>query len=114
MPIPRPLLKLVRAFALLALAALLIFAAGAQPLHPFSKYDQPARAILAKMTLDEKIGQMLQPDQQFLKSVDDIEKYHLGCTRDTAASIFIEIDLVLKNNQRAAANGRIPYTHTFS
>lgn len=78
MPIPRPLLKLVRAFALVCLAALLIFAAGAQPLHPFSKYDQPARATLAKMTLDEKIGQMVQADQQFLKSVDDIVKYHLG------------------------------------
>ncbi len=30
------------------------------------------------MTLDEKIGQMTQADQKFLKSVDDIETYHLG------------------------------------
>ncbi|MGH9614393.1 MAG: glycoside hydrolase family 3 protein [Bryobacteraceae bacterium] len=44
----------------------------------FSKYDAPARALLAKMTLDEKIGQMTQPDQMFLKSIDDIDKYHLG------------------------------------
>lgn len=30
------------------------------------------------MTIDEKIGQMTQPDQQFLASLDDIENYHLG------------------------------------
>ncbi len=30
------------------------------------------------MSLDEKVGQMTQPDQLFLKSLDDIEKYHLG------------------------------------
>ena len=30
------------------------------------------------MTLPEKIGQMTQPDQMFLKDLDDIEKYHLG------------------------------------
>ncbi len=44
----------------------------------FSKYDAPARKLLAQMTLDEKIGQMTQPDQMYLKSLDDIEKYHLG------------------------------------
>jgi beta-glucosidase len=30
------------------------------------------------MTLEEKIGQMTQPDQMFLASIDDIENYHLG------------------------------------
>jgi beta-glucosidase len=45
---------------------------------PFSAYDPEAKKILAQMSLDEKIGQMTQPDQQFLKSIDDIEKYHLG------------------------------------
>ncbi len=30
------------------------------------------------MSLDEKIGQMTQADQMFLKSLDDIENYHLG------------------------------------
>ena len=30
------------------------------------------------MTLDEKIGQMIQPDQSFLRDPGDIEKYHLG------------------------------------
>ena len=43
-----------------------------------SSFDPQATALIAKMTLDEKIGQMTQPDQMFLKSDDDIEKYHLG------------------------------------
>ena len=30
------------------------------------------------MTLDEKVGQMTQPDQLFLKSDEDIAKYYLG------------------------------------
>ncbi len=55
------------------LAAMPILAAG-----PYAKYDPQARALLKQMTLDEKIGQMLQPDQQFLKSLDDIETYHFG------------------------------------
>jgi len=50
---------------------------GSAPV-PLSHYDAPARALLKKMTLDEKIGQMTQPDQMFLKSIDDIDKYHLG------------------------------------
>jgi len=33
---------------------------------------------MSRMTLDEKIGQMTQPDQQFLKDVSDIQKYHVG------------------------------------
>ena len=41
-------------------------------------FDRPARALLVQMTLEEKIGQMTQPDQMFLKTNDDIENYHLG------------------------------------
>ncbi len=43
-----------------------------------SSYDAQAKKLLSEMTLDEKVGQMTQPDQQYLKSVDDIETYHLG------------------------------------
>ena len=43
-----------------------------------SAHDAQVKKILAQMTLDEKIGQMTQPDQMYLKSLDDIEKYHLG------------------------------------
>jgi beta-glucosidase len=41
-------------------------------------FDPQVNRLLGQMTLDEKIGQMTQPDQQFLKNLDDIDKYHLG------------------------------------
>lgn len=44
----------------------------------FLGFDAPAKELLGKMTLDEKIGQMIQPDQAFLKDPNDIEKYFLG------------------------------------
>jgi len=43
-----------------------------------SSFDPQANALLEKMTLDEKVGQMTQPDQMFLKSDSDIVKYYLG------------------------------------
>jgi beta-glucosidase len=41
-------------------------------------FDAQAKALLAKMTLAEKIGQMTQPDQLFIKDRADIEKYFFG------------------------------------
>lgn len=40
--------------------------------------DAKVRALLARMTLEEKIGQMVQAEQSALKDVSDIEKYFLG------------------------------------
>ena len=40
--------------------------------------DAPVESLLAQMTLDEKIGQMVQPDVHALKEPADIEKYCLG------------------------------------
>jgi len=54
-----------------------LLSAAAGP-KAFSSNDGKVRGILAKMTLDEKIGQMTQPDQVFLKDVSDIQKYYLG------------------------------------
>lgn len=34
--------------------------------------------LLARMTVDEKVGQMTQPDHSFLKSLDDVTKYLVG------------------------------------
>jgi beta-glucosidase len=56
--------------------ALLCSAAGNT--KKLSSFDPQVNALLAKMTLDEKIGQMTQPDQSFLKADSDIEKYFLG------------------------------------
>ena len=41
-------------------------------------FDAQAKALLAKMTLAEKIGQMTQPDQLYIKDRSDIEKYFVG------------------------------------
>jgi beta-glucosidase len=45
---------------------------------PLSAFDPQARKFLARLSLEEKVGQMTQPDQMYLKDLDDIEKYHLG------------------------------------
>lgn len=48
------------------------------PPKPFAAYDAPAKKLLSEMTLEEKVGQMCQPDQNALKDPADIEKYFLG------------------------------------
>ena len=40
--------------------------------------DAKVRTLLARMTLEEKIGQMVQAEQSALKDLSDIEKYFLG------------------------------------
>ena len=44
----------------------------------FSGHDQKVEALLAQMTLDEKIGQMVQADSAALKDKTDLKKYFLG------------------------------------
>ena len=44
----------------------------------FSEYDRQVDALLAQMTLDEKIGQMVQVDSSALKDKADVQKYFLG------------------------------------
>jgi hypothetical protein len=53
-------------------AAWLNRGAGAAVPGPFSQYTEQALAILGQMTLEEKIGQMTQPDKLFLQSPDDV------------------------------------------
>src|ERR1039457_1992551 len=52
-------------------------AAAAKP-RKLSQFDPQARHLLSEMSLDQKIGQMTQPDQSYLKNIDDIDTYHLG------------------------------------
>jgi beta-glucosidase len=69
-----------RGFLLTSLTGLAVSrrsALAAKP-HFFSQYDPEVRKLLAQMTLDDKIGQMTQPDQMYLKTLDDIDNYHLG------------------------------------
>lgn len=68
--------KLVMVISILS-AALLVMAAGNLP----SKEDEinkKAEELLAKMTLEEKIGQMTQVDMLALQDDADIAKYYLG------------------------------------
>ena len=44
----------------------------------FSNYDTQVAALLAQMTLDEKIGQMVQPDLNCVADRTDIQKYGFG------------------------------------
>jgi beta-glucosidase len=72
-----------RKAALCSAAFLLSVAAGAAVAHAqsqkaFTDNDRAARALLSRMTLDEKIGQMIQPDQSALRDPADIERYFLG------------------------------------
>jgi beta-glucosidase len=45
---------------------------------PPSNYDLQVQALLAQMTLDEKIGQMTQTDCQALKDKSEVQTYFLG------------------------------------
>src|SRR5262245_15819788 len=43
-----------------------------------SSFDTQAQDLISKMSLEEKIGQMTQPEQSGLKDIRDIETYYLG------------------------------------
>lgn len=47
--------------------------------RPLSSYDPQVKQLLTKMTLDEKIGQMTQPEQgPVLSNSGDMQKYFIG------------------------------------
>ncbi len=78
-------MRVFAVFGLMALVAVLAFTAhpiqsraGSPAPGWLSTYDRQVNTLLAKMTLDEKIGQMTQADQEALKDIHDIEKYFLG------------------------------------
>jgi beta-glucosidase len=66
------------------LAALLLACAGASlgtaagPRSRLSSHDAEAKALLARMTLEEKVGQMVQAEQDQVGDGKDIETYFLG------------------------------------
>ncbi len=48
------------------------------PAKPLSSFDAQVRQWVAKMTLDEKVGQMTQAELSGLKEMSDIETYFIG------------------------------------
>lgn len=74
-----------RAASLMAALGLLILAGAAQGRQAappaqarLAAFDAQVRPLLASMTLDEKIGQMTQPDQEFLKDPSDVATLFIG------------------------------------
>jgi beta-glucosidase len=51
--------------------------AGGGP-RPLNSYDAQARELLSQMTLEEKVGQMTQAEQDALKEPSDVQNYFLG------------------------------------
>jgi beta-glucosidase len=51
---------------------------GSGRIKSLKAHDTKARVLLARMTLEEKIGQMIQANQASLQDSSDIEKYFLG------------------------------------
>jgi beta-glucosidase len=69
----------IRVALVLAGALLCVLAFSAPPApKPFSSYDPEVKKLLAQMTLDEKIGQMTQPEQDALKDPADVENLFVG------------------------------------
>ncbi|HUB34290.1 MAG TPA: glycoside hydrolase family 3 N-terminal domain-containing protein, partial [Bryobacteraceae bacterium] len=75
--------SLVLAAALAAAATLLLLAthpparAASQP-RPLASFDSQVKPLLARMTLDEKIAQMTEPEQDQIKDLTEIETYDFG------------------------------------
>ena len=51
---------------------------AAKAVSNFKAQDSKVKALLARMTLEEKIGQMVQAEQSALKELSDVENYFLG------------------------------------
>ena len=63
---------------LTAAIAVAVSLPAAPPAKTLASFDPQAKALLARMTLEEKIGQMTQPDQEYVKDLADLEKYAIG------------------------------------
>jgi beta-glucosidase len=64
--------------ALVALVVSVVSPPGPQAASRFAAHDARARALLGTMTLEEKIGQMTQAEQDRLQDEKDVETYFLG------------------------------------
>jgi beta-glucosidase len=48
------------------------------PVRDFSAHDAKAKELLSRMTVEEKVGQMMQVNQASLHDISDVEKLFLG------------------------------------
>jgi beta-glucosidase len=73
----------MRSYLLVAAGCMLLIGVTFAWISPASKrlssYDPQAKELLSKMTIDEKIGQMTQPEQdRVLANPGDMQKYFIG------------------------------------
>lgn len=61
----------------LTVAGAFVASAGSRP-RGFTAYDAKAKALLGQMTLEEKVGQMVQVNQRSLLDISEVEKLFLG------------------------------------
>ncbi len=61
-------------------AVLVLLAVATPPADPkpLSSFDAQVKPLLAQMTLNEKIGQMTQPEQENIKDLSEVETYGFG------------------------------------
>src|SRR5690242_10414577 len=76
MKTPNFFLRLAAVLAI-AIVGCLLLSAAARP-KSLSSFDPQVKELLGRMTLEEKIGQMTQPEQSALKDMADIENYFVG------------------------------------
>jgi len=60
------------------LAGSMALLAKAAPTRRLSQQDSQVDRLLPTLSLDEKVGQMTQPDSQYLKNLDDVSRLHAG------------------------------------
>jgi len=68
----------MRAGLVVGLAALSWLGWAATKPKALSSYDTQVKPLLARMTLEEKIAQMTQPEQNEVKDLTEIERYGFG------------------------------------
>ncbi|MEM6784510.1 MAG: glycoside hydrolase family 3 protein [Bacteroidota bacterium] len=85
-------------------------AAGGQQIY--LTFDAQIDTLLAEMTLDEKVGQMTQADQEFLEDPDHIRTYMLGSLlngggSDPATNSFEDWRALIESYQTKATETRL-------
>ena len=74
----------------LSLVASLFFGCFSALAQDFSQNDAKVSALLAQMTLDEKIGQMVQVDCLALADKSDVAKYFVGSVLSGGNSVLAQ------------------------
>lgn len=70
--------RFIEASGLTVAGALILGPQRRSQARGFTAYDAKAKALLSQMTLEEKVGQMVQANQASLQDISEVEKLFLG------------------------------------